>query len=604
MVRRGAPANNHVSGDILTNNTFAGTINKFYDTFQINYAGDSKKRLTLSDAEQSVGKKLRVDDADNDDDGIYLSTGGVDLFKVFRGSGNTTLRMAKPDGAGSSVEIDLSAGTANFSGLTLTADAIEAASFTASTGTPTFDAIKVSGQTNYKNASGSTVTTGYVLGDACTRGVSSADTTTWNGGHTLVTSDQVYDNCEFATNKATSIDTTSEGNYTSQVKYPTVKAVYDHVAANAGSSSGFDVDDTNPGIILSSIPDTQTTNVTVGNVSSGTTAATLKAKSLATFMSDMFFTESFPVANNQTPLVSGVQSGTNKLVGSAIPDDAVSARSGRYFSSWLSGNARYHPTYGAPTAWTMTLTNHSNSPITTTTVSSTTEGYDNTWTGGTSPNYTYTKTIELDSVAALLTTEIGTVDIDFSVTLDANPTPTNLDGTALASSYGNAYSGSATTAKTFNDDNNRIYIVAPVYLGYQTRNTSGVFTYTDLSNTGTSHNWSSTSTKYDCGEFDETGAIYVSGAYNTAYKFQTFDFPTDSISGSVSAYLYSTVFSAFATDHSSEYFQESITRTINNVTVNYTRFTYWGENVPADATACQTAIPSASRGGETIYLTP
>lgn len=538
-----------VSGDTLQNNSYGGSENVISSVFDI-LSTNRKRAFGLHNDQQFLGKKLRVGNASDDNDGLVLGSNDiddtpVDFFQVLRSGTGSVLRLTKQDGqTGStipSVVIDLNAETADFTKLTLNSEKVVAAEATinnlgTSGGNPVFHTIKVYGRSNYLNSVGESVSTGYVLGDACTRGVAGVGASVdWNDNHKLATADGVHERFQaksLVTQANGGITTGTDGNAESDTKYPSVYAMTAYVAANAGGA-GFDVTASNPGVIDPNLDDNLTTNQTVGNYASGTSASTLKEKSFRQLMSGMFFTEQFPRAlTNPSCLDVDVPTQSNAFlkVGDSFPNDTVHVNAGRWQMYWLTGNQnQYCQMYGHPTSWKWTFTviqqpggttyaNDSGTPFshseTQFTIENTDSGQDNIWrmgsANGTATNgvddvlttqsggqFRYYKTFDFSNDSRLKGVNIGIVTKKFEVTL---PFLTNTANTAspplsLQSSFGTVQSGytitrgtnannpntgdhTYTASTTVADGNNSTsnssqgnwtYWIAPAFWGYQTR---------------------------------------------------------------------------------------------------------------------------------------
>ena len=523
--------------------TFSGENNRVEGQFSL--LDSSRKRiLNLEEDQQEVGKKLRVIRAEEANDGLYIGSvdGETDLFSVFRkdSSGGAKLVLSNPEGGTNKAEIDLDIATADLTGLTVNAsnltltNDLTAGNSTVSTSTAAH--WKVTGKTSsYLDKDGGVNSSGYVLGDACTRAVeSSYSVGGWVDSNKLVTADQVVENTQ---QKTYFEQTITESNKESTTKYASLKAITDWVAENTGSG-GFGVTDADPGIFPDSgtnaIPDDAPTSEDVGNIAKNTTCSALRSKSLSELLSDIFFKDDNPTVN-QPPIAWNLPANTNVLLGDNLPNVTVKTRSGRYYSVWGNDNAtRYHAYYGDPIEWSVSATNHTtpdgnDDVITDTTVDETTD--TSSWTESGNPNYQFQRTTDW----AVATSNIGIVRLNFSATLDSNPTP---DATTA---YGNAITGPESTITKSDGGTHNVYVVAPVYWGYRYRTgtTGAPGDMVDEGNTGTTYNWQEDDEKYEIGTLPSTnyggvGAQQNNEAFYNALTgspklFQCFAFPKESI---------------------------------------------------------------------------
>ena len=148
---------------------------------------------------------------------------------------------------------------------------------------------------------------------------------------------------------------------------------------------------------------------------------------------------------------------------------------------------------------------------------------------------------------------------------------------------------------------------------------AGVQGHTAISS---SYDWSNSNTYYNIGSFESSGAYTTytedgDGNPTGTYKFPCFDFPTYAIGRFQSAEL--RMYQFDGTNYSGNegvdgaeesWVSEDVTRTINGVSVPYTRFTWWGYDATAGATQTTRApqnngvgSPIGSRGnGFNLYV--
>jgi len=186
-----------ISGDTVgSGNDFAGHGNKLGDLgFSIRDAADTVDALHLTNTLQTLGKRLRVDEAGSTNDGIQIrgkqATSEQDLFQVFRNPSNkTVLSLKNPSGATPFVHLDLDTEKAVFKELDL-----ECRDLTVTGQVTALEVVDINASGDVTIGGTATITgaiNDYFLGAACAKTLGTV--VAESAG--LVTGDQVHDAVE------------------------------------------------------------------------------------------------------------------------------------------------------------------------------------------------------------------------------------------------------------------------------------------------------------------------------------------------------------------------------------------------------------------------
>ena len=186
-----------ISGDTVgSGNDFAGHGNKLGDLgFSIRDTADTVDALHLTNTLQTLGKRLRVDEAGSSNDGIQIrgkqATSEQDLFQVFRNPSNkTVLSLKNPSGATPFVHLDLDTEKAVFKELDL-----ECRDLTVTGQVTALEVVDINASGDVTIGGTATITgaiNDYFLGAACAKTLGTV--VAESAG--LVTGDQVHDAVE------------------------------------------------------------------------------------------------------------------------------------------------------------------------------------------------------------------------------------------------------------------------------------------------------------------------------------------------------------------------------------------------------------------------